>query len=186
MKRVSLLFVSVLLMICTLTGCKTIFTKYGVIIAEDEYTLPEIKGDVKCRFRVGETASYEGMYVQTDATFDKDGFIKLFDEFNQYDPVYLRYHLDRCDLKINPDTQRDLSREIFENQVYIKAVFDGTYRGVSVFKYDSKLYFYVLSMGGNSEPDEEGDYFIELSEESDEYWRPIVEQVLQDNETGDG
>ena len=179
-----LLLVSVLLIICTLTGCKTLFTPFGMIVVEDEYALTEIKGEVKCRFRVGETASYEGMYVKTDATFDKDEYVKLFNEFNQYDPVYLRYHLDQCNLKINPETQRDLLREIFNNQVYIKAIFDDTYRGVSVYKYDSKLYFYVLSMGENSEPDEVGEYFIELSEESDDYWRPIIEQVIQDNKNG--
>ena len=57
------------------------------------------------------------------------------------------------------------------------AVFDWGQRNVSLYRYDGKLYFYVLSMGERSEPEEEGEYFVELPAEMSEYWTEIVEAV---------
>ncbi len=180
MKRTSLVTISVLLILFSLTGCSWIFTNHGVIIPDDEYSLTEIKGDVRCEFRLGKNAAYDGKYVNTDSEFDKEEFVKLFNEFNSCDPAYLSDNLDKCDLKLSSETEPDEWNEIFDSEIYIKAVFDGTHRGVSVFTHDSELYFHVLNFGGRTRPEGEGDYFIKLTPESVDYWRPIIEQVLKD------
>ena len=145
-------------------------------------TLTSIDGDIKCEFRVGKNARFIESAVDTDAVFDKEMFIELFNEESQYDPNHIKYHLDECDLKINAENQPEEWDKIFSSEVNIKALYEDDSRSVSVFRYESKLYFFVLSMGGRSKPEEEGNYYIELSEEMDGYWRPIIEKVVKDDE----
>ena len=70
---------------------------------------------------------------------------------------------------------------MFNAEINIKAIYGEESRSVDVFLYDSKLYFFVVSMGGRSKPEEIGSYYIELSDESAAYWRPIIDQVWADS-----
>ena len=141
----------------------------------------DIDNDIRCEFRVGQNAAYADTIVDTDIVFDKDEFIKLYNEENSYDPIYLKNHLEKCDLRISIDTQPAEWDEMFNSEVNIKMLFEGDSRSVSVYRYGSKLYFFVLSMGGRRRPDDEGYYYMELSEDLAEYWQPILEKVCAGN-----
>ena len=84
------------MIICLMTGC------FVSLLIE---TLTTIDGDIKCEFRVGQNARFIDSAVDTDVVFDKEEFIKLFNEDSQYDPNYYKNHLDKCDLKINTEEQ---------------------------------------------------------------------------------
>lgn len=165
-------FVVLTITLCTLAGCK-------ILIVEDNYSLKEIKGDIKCEYRVGKNAKWLDETVDTDVQFDKEMFVKLFNEQDLYDPIYLKNNPDKCDLKINSETQAEELQRILNSEVNIKALFEDTDRSVSIYTHNEKLYFFVLSMGGNSKPEEEGSYYMELSEEMDAYWRPIIEEIVK-------
>jgi len=166
MKKLLSAALILILSVCLMTGCFVVLPKE---------TLKEINGDIKCEFRTGENAKYSDKVIDTDVVFDKDEFVKLYNESNSYDPNHLKYHLDKCDLKINAGEQPDEWKEIFGSEFNIKAVYGDGSRWVSIYRYDSKLYFFVLCMGGKSEPEEIGYYYMELSAEADSYWRPIIE-----------
>ena len=50
---------------------------------------------------------------------------------------------------------------------------------MSIYRYDGRLYYHVLSMGGNKKPELEGVYFMELSEETSSYWSAIIDAVVR-------
>ena len=154
----------------------------GCFVSLPIETLTTIDGDIKCEFRVGQNARFIDSAVDTDVVFDKEEFIKLFNEDSQYDPNYYKNHLDKCDLKINTEEQPEEWEKMFNAEINIKAIYGEESRSVDVFLYDSKLYFFVVSMGGRSKPEEIGSYYIELSDESAAYWRPIIDQVLMDSQ----
>ena len=160
------------MIICLMTGC---------FVSLPIETLTTIDGDIKCEFRVGQNARFIDSAVDTDVVFDKEEFIKLFNEDSQYDPNYYKNHLDKCDLKINTEEQPEEWEKMFNAEINIKAIYGEESRSVDVFLYDSKLYFFVVSMGGRSKPEEIGSYYIELSDESAAYWRPIIDQVWADS-----
>ena len=160
----------ILLMICLLTGC---------IVLPPQETLGEIKGDIECEFRVGKNAKTQGTAVDTGVVFDKDEFVKLYNEDCKYDPNHIKYHLDECDLKINASEQPDEWEKIFSSEVNVRATFEGKTRHVSVYRYDSKLYFFVLCMGSRSKAEEVGYYYMELPDEMAEYWSGIFEEALK-------
>ena len=84
-KKVFCLFISVMITAAVLSaGCGT--------VAEDFYSLDHIDGDIICEYRTGKNAVYADECVDTDVVFDKDKFIELFHESNQYDPVRLSKH----------------------------------------------------------------------------------------------
>ena len=173
MRKRLLVFCSVIMTVSLMTGC---------FVRLPRETLSTIDGDIKCEFRVGQNARFIGPAVETDAVFDKEEFIKLFNEESQYDPIHLQYHLDECDLKINTDKQPEEWDKIFNSEINIKAVYGEDSRSVDVYWYDSKLYFFVLSMGERSKPEEIGEYYIELSDEMTEYWKPIIDRVAEEAE----
>ena len=142
--------------------------------------MDRIKGDIECEFRVGKDAKTHARAIDTDVVFDKDKFVDLFNEESQYDPVNLKYHTDNCNLKVNAQDEPEKWEEIFNSEINIKVLYDRQSRNVSVYEYNSKLYFFVLSMGGNSKPEEQGSYFMKLSKEMTEYWKPILKQVRED------
>ena len=144
--------------------------------------LDYIKGDIEYEFRVGRNAAFMNEVAETDAGFDKDRFVDLFNEYSQYNPNHLKYNLDECDLKINAEDQPEEYNEMKDSEINISISFEEGKRSVSVFDYDSTLYFFVLCMGGNSEPDEIGYYYMELSDEMESYWRPILSQVREEAE----
>ena len=154
----------------------------GKIVAQDEYSLDKIDGDIVCEYRMGENAKWAKDCVDSDVTFDKAMFLKLFQEFNEYDALTgSKDPLKRYDLKINVDEQPDEWQTIFESEFNVRAVFGDDQRDVSIYRYGGKLYFYVLSMGGRTKPEEEGQYFVELSEEMSRYWGAIIEEVEAGN-----
>ena len=90
-KKVFCLFISVMITAAVLSaGCGT--------VAEDFYSLDHIDGDIICEYRTGKNAAYADECVDTDVVFDKDKFIELFHESNQYDPVRLSKNPKACDL----------------------------------------------------------------------------------------
>ncbi len=173
MRKIVTVFCGLVMAASVMTGC------YFKLPVE---TLSTIDGDIKCEFRVGQNARYIGPAVETDTVFDKERFIQLFNEESRYDPNYLQHHLDECDLKINTEKQPDEWDEMFNSEINIKAIYGEDSRSVDVFRYDSKLYFFVLSMGGRSKPEEIGEYYMELSDEMAKYWRPIIDKVVKEAE----
>lgn len=163
-----------------LTGCVSMLS--GCFSTFKETKLKRIKGDIKCEFRVGKNAGTLSTVdpVDTDVVFDKDEFVDLYNEDIQYNPLSLKYHLEKFDLRIEPGDE-DL-KDVMESEVSIGAVYDGQTRKVSVYEYDSKLYFFVLCMGSRSEPGEEGYYYMEVPEDMAEYWEPLIEEVREDAE----
>lgn len=167
-KTVTLLCVFVLL-ISLLTGCYLITPKprlYG------------IKGDITCKFHVSANAKVDKPVEITDVEFDKDKFIKLYNEDRSYDPDYMVHHLDKCELKIGPD-QVDEWKKITDTEVWVYAIYEDGQKAVSVYRHESKWYFFVLNEGGRAKPEVQGSYYKALSKEMEEYWTPIFNKVLQ-------
>ena len=106
--------VLIMLMLCMLSGCF--------------FSLPldhmdKIEGDITCAFRAGEDASHWQEAVNTDAVFDKDRFVELFNEFNKYDPAFYKDHLDKLDLRIVREDQFDEYEEMAASEVNFMAYF---------------------------------------------------------------
>ena len=167
-KPIRLIFL--LLLFAALPGC-------GINVVQDDYSLERIEGEISCEYRIGEDAKWMEDSVPSDVTFDKDHFLALFQEYAAYDPLTGSKDPMQCDLKIRIGDQPEAWQEIRESEFNVRAVFDGGQRNVSLYRYDGKLYFYVLSMGERSEPEEEGEYFVELPAEMREYWAEIIEAV---------
>ena len=165
---------AVLLFICIVTlfsGCFSTFK---------QAKLKKIEGDIKCEFRVGKSAGTLStmMPVDTDVVFDKEEFVELYNEAGQYNPFSLKYNLEKCDLRIAPGDPE--IEKMLNSEVSIGAVYDGKTRKVSVFEYDSELYFFVLCMGSKSEPDDRGYYYMEVPDDMADYWKPIIDEVRED------
>ncbi len=170
-KTVTLLVLAVIFNV--LSGC-------GIIVTEDRYSLDRIDGDITCEYRTGPDAMWAEECLDTDVTFDKEMFLELFHEFNRYDPVVIARNPGQCDLKIRADEQPGEWETIRESEFNVRASFDDEYRSVSIYRYGGKLYVRVLTMGGRTEPEKEGVYFMELSEEMSAYWQGIIEAVEED------
>ena len=170
MKKVIILLAFSVLM-TVLCGC-------GIIIIEDNYSLDMIPGDITCEYRIGNGAMWAEECVDTDVSFDKNMFLELFHEYNQYDPNEIKNNPERCDLKINIEQQPDEWLAIRDSEFNVKAVFGDDERSVSMYRHEEKLYFFVLSLGGAAKPDKQGKYFMELSEEMSDYWQMIIKSVL--------
>lgn len=171
MRKRFLLLCSLVMAMLVMAGC---FAKLP------KETLTKIDGDITCEFRVGQNPRFIGSAVETDSVFDKEKFIKLFNEYAKYDPNHLKYHLNECDLKINSEEQPEEWNKMFNSGINIKAVYGEESRSVDVYLYDSKLYFFVLSMGSRSKPEKIGYYYIEMSDEMTEYWCPIIDKVVKE------
>lgn len=168
----------VFLFVCLLSGCT---------VGGSSFRIDKIDGDIECEFRIGKSAQFSKNVVKTDAVFDKQRFIDLFNEREQYTSGRVRRHLDRCDLKINAKDQPDKIDKMSRSEINIKIVYDGVDEkrdSVSVYYYDSKLYFFVVFMGSNSRPEEIGYYYMEVPEDMQEYWIPILDKVKKDAEAG--
>ena len=163
----------ILLTLCLFTGCL-----YPIF----HERLGKIEGDITCDFRAGRNATHIKETVKTDAVFDKDRFVELFNEDAKSDPSFYMHHLNRLNLRINAEEEREEFEEIAASEVNFRANFDGKNRHVSLFRYDSKLYFFILSMGGASKPEEQGYYYKEVPKKMAEYWNPIYDKVIADKE----
>ena len=163
----------VLLTLCLFTGC---------LFSMPTDHLSKIEGDITCEFRAGKNASKRKETVVTDAVFDKDRFVELFNEDNKYDPSFYKHHVDRLDLRINAKEEPEKFEEVAASEVSIGVRFDDKFRQVLLFRCDSKLYFFIMSMGGASKPGEEGYYYQEVPEKMADYWNPIYDKVMADKE----
>ena len=163
----------ILLTLCLFTGC---------LFSLPTDHLGKIKGDITYDFRAGKNASKTKDTVKTDAVFDKDRFVELFNEDAKYDPSYYKHHVNKLDLRINAEEEREKFEEMAASEVNIRIYFDGKNRHVSIFRYDSKLYFFIMSMGGASKPGEEGYYYQEVPKKMADYWNPIYDKVIADKE----
>lgn len=171
-------FSLIVLSLCLLSGC---FYR----LPSSQLRIDDIEGDSECEFRIGNNAQFSKNKVQTDAVFDKEQFIELFNLRESYNPNHLKNHLDECSLKIDSREKPEEFEKIDRSEINIKVIYDGMEEGrlssVSVFEYNSKLYFFVLCMGSRSKDDEKGYYYMELPEDMQEYWRPILEKVREDD-----
>lgn len=163
----------ILLTLCLFTGC---------LFSLPTDHLGKIEGDITCDFRAGRNATHMKETVKTDAVFDKDRFVELYNEDAKYDPAFYKHHTDRLDLRINADEEREKFEEIAASEVNFRVYFNEQNRHVSLFRYDSKLYFFIMSMGGRSKPDEKGYYYQEVPEKMADYWNPIYDKVMADKE----
>jgi len=171
-------FILMIFALCLLTGCTFNLPSSG------KFAIDRIDGDIECEFRLGKGAQFSKTKVFTDAVFDKEEFIELFNLRESYTSAYVRLHLDKCSLKIVASEQPEEIEKMESSEINFKVVYDGVDErkdSVSVREYNSRLYFFVLCMGSKSKPEEIGYYYIELPEDMQEYWLPIIEKVRIDD-----
>ena len=170
-------FIIFVFTLCLLTGCT-------FRLPTNKLKIDRIDADIECEFRIGKSAQFSKTKVFTDAVFDKEEFIDLFNLRESYDPLHLRFHLDKCDLKIVASEQPQEIEKMSVSEINFKVVYDGVDErkdSVSVYEYNSKLYFFVLCMSSRSKEEEIGYYYIELPEDMQEYWHPIIKKVREDD-----
>lgn len=152
-----------------ISGCKG----PGTILNKDK--LKNLEDGYVCEYRKGKNAKYEMELVDVDFEFDKQMFIDLYNEKAQYNPVYLRNHIKECDLKLNSNSEE--LNKINDTQISIRAAYKDTYKEVTVYEYNGDLYFFVLSMGGRTEPEKEGSYYMKISDNMQKYWKQLTTQI---------
>lgn len=167
MKKIVQIIISVIF-VFSMTGCLTVLNKEKLSDLDDGYV---------CEYRYGENARYSTELVDIDFEFEKQMFIELYNEKAQYDPVYLRNHIEECDLKL--ERISDEVDKILKTEISIRAAYEDTYEEVTVYEYNGDLYFYVLTMGGRTEPDKEGKYFMRVSDNLQEYWKQLTNQIYK-------
>ena len=170
-------FILIVFALFLLAGC-------SFRLPSNKLSIDKIDGDIECEFRLGKSAQFSKNTVFTDAVFDKEEFIELFNLRESYTSAYIRLHLDKCSLKIVAAEQPEEIDKMSRSEINFKVVYDGVDErkdSVSVYEYDSKLYFFVLCMGSRSKPEEVGYYYMELPEDMQEYWLPIIEKVRKDD-----
>lgn len=170
--------VLILLTLCLLSGC---------LFSLPTDHISKIEGDMTFEIRAGKDATHWVETVNTDVVFDREKFVELYNEDNKYDPAFYKHHLNRLDLRIVRDEEPEEYDKIASSEVNFGVHFtdekgNDLYRHVSVFLYDSKMYFFILCMGGASKPDEIGYYYKEVPAKMAEYWLPVYEEVLADKE----
>ncbi len=157
-----------ILLIFSLTGCFAVLEKEKITELDEGYV---------CEYRYGENARYSTEPVDIDFEFDPQMFIDLYNEKAQYNPVYLRRHIEECDLKL-ASGGRPLDK-MLDTEISIRAAYEDTYKEVTVYEYHDDLYFFVLSMGGRTEKDKEGWYFMKVSDDLQEYWKELTGQIYE-------
>ena len=151
---------------CFLTGCGPYLSTAKLEDLDDGYT---------CEYRYGDTARYSTELVDIDFEFDKQMFLELYNEDAQYNPVYLRNHIEECDLKLEHGSE-ELNHTL-DTETSIRAAYEDTYEEVVLYHYNDDLYFFVLDMGGRTEPEKEGRYFMRVSDELQEYWKQVTDLI---------
>ena len=162
----------VFMTLCLFTGC---------FFPLPERHIGKIKGDIRCEFRTGKNAKSLRDPVKTDAVFDKDKFVELFNEDYKYDPSYYSRHLDKLDLKIVYEKEPEEYEKMAASEVSFRADNGEQFWQVSLYCLNSKLYFFIVCMGGRSKPEHIGYYYKEVPEKMASYWKPIYDKVLADD-----
>lgn len=166
------LFILLSFFTINVTGCRG----PGTILNNEK--LEDLEDGYVCEYRRGKNAKYEMELIDVDFKFDKQMFIDLYNEKAQYDPVYLRNHIEKCDLKLERGSEE--ADKILNTQISIRADYTDTYEEVTVFEYNDDLYFYVLTMGRRTEKDKEGKYFMRVSDNLQEYWKQLTNQIYKE------
>lgn len=156
----------IVILIFSLTGCGPILNKEKIDHLDDGYV---------CEYRHGRNAKYSTELVDIDFEFDEQMFIDLYNEKAQYNPVYLRNHIEKCDLKLKRGSEE--VNKMLNTEISIRAAYKDTYEEVVVYEYNDDLYFFVLNMGGRTEKDKEGWYFMRISDNLQEYWKQLTNQI---------
>lgn len=167
MKKMVEIIISIIL-VFSLAGCAPNFTQEKMSDLDEGYV---------CEYRYGENAKYSTELVDIDFEFDKQMFIDLYNEKAQYNPVYLRNHIDKCDLKLARGSKE--VDKMLDTEISIRAAYEDTYNEVVVYEYNDDLYFFVLNMGGRTEKDKEGWYFMKVSDNLQAYWKQLTSQIYQ-------
>lgn len=167
MKKIVGIIVSMTL-VFSLAGCGIVLEKEKLNDLDDGYV---------CEYRYGENAKYSTELVDIDFEFDKQMFIDLYNEKAQYNPVYLRKHIEECDLKLERGSKE--VDKMLDTEISIRAAYEDTYKEVVVYEYNDDLYFFVLNMGGRTEKDKEGWYFMRVSDNLQEYWKQLTSQIYK-------
>ncbi|MDE7252305.1 MAG: hypothetical protein K2O32_05105 [Acetatifactor sp.] len=167
MKRIVEIMISIIL-VCSLAGCAPNLTTEKISDLNDGYV---------CEYRYGKNAKYSTELVDIDFEFDEQMFVNLYNEKAQYNPVYLRNHIDQCDLKLASGSE-EVSK-MLDTEISIRAAYEDTYEEVVVYEYNDDLYFFVLNMGGRTEKDKEGWYFMRVSDTLQTYWKQLTSQIYQ-------
>lgn len=167
MKKLVEIIIGIILVIF-LVGCELKFDKQKINDLDDGYV---------CEYRYGRNAKYSTELVNIDFEFDKKMFIDLYNEKSQYNPVYLRNHIEKCDLKL--ESKGKEIDKMLDTAISIRAAYKDTYEEVVVYEYNDDLYFFVLSMGGRTEPDKEGWYFMKVSDNLQKYWKQLTRKIYK-------
>lgn len=169
----SILIILLCFFTISITGCGgpgTILSKEKLENLEDGYV---------CEYRQGKNAKYEMELVEVDFKFDKQMFIDLYNEKAQYDPVYLRNHIEKCDLKLESSSEE--LEKMNDTQISIRAAYKDSYKEVTVHEYKGDLYFFVLSMGGRTEPEKKGSYYMKVSDNMQKYWKQLTTKIYNNS-----
>lgn len=158
----------ILVLVFFLTGCGINLEAEKIKDLEDGYV---------CEYRYGKSAKYSTELLDIDFEFDKQMFIDLYNEKAQYNPVYLRNHIEKCDLKLKSGSEE--INQMLNTEISIRASYKNTYKEVVVYKYENDLYFFVLNMGGRTEKDKEGWYFMKVSSNLQKYWKQLTNQIYK-------
>lgn len=158
----------IMVVVFSLSGCGINLEKEKINDLADGYV---------CEYRYGRSAKYSTELVDIDFEFDKQMFIDLYNEKAKYNPVYLRKHIEKCDLKLERGGKE--INEMLDTEISIRAAYEDTYEEVVVYKYNDDLYFFVLNMGGRTEKDKEGWYFMKVSDNLQEYWKQLTNQIYE-------
>lgn len=167
MKKIVEIIISIIL-VFSLVGCGIVLEKEKINDLDDGYV---------CEYRYGKNAKYSTELVDIDFEFDKQMFIDLYNEKAQYNPVYLRKHIEKCDLKLERNSEE--VDKMLNTEISIRAAYKDTYKEVTVYEYNDNLYFYVLTMGGRTEKDKEGKYFMRVSDNLQKYWKQLTNQIYK-------
>lgn len=171
MKRESLMKKMVGIMI----GIVLVFSLVGCGPNLTKEKIGDLDAGYVCEYRYGENARYSTELVDIDFEFDKQMFIDLYNEKAQYNPVHLRNHIDKCDLKLARGSKE--VDKMLDTEISIRAAYEDTYIEVVVYEYNDDLYFFVLNMGGRTEKDKEGWYFMKVSDNLQVYWKQLTSQI---------
>lgn len=167
MNKIFKIIISIILVLSS-TGCGINLKKEKLNYLEPGYV---------CEYRYGKSAKYSTELVDIDFEFDKQMFIDLYNEKAQYNPVYLRNHIEKCDLKL--ESKSEEIDKMLSTEISIRAAYEDTYKEVTVYEYNDDLYFFVLNMGGRTEKDKEGWYFMKISDNLQEYWKQLTNQIYK-------
>ena len=126
-----------------------------------------------CRYVKSNKDSYNYDRWTTGVEVDYADFEELVETFESFDPIYLKKHTEECDLKLENE-EFDVDRCYYIQEISNDGLLHS--RRVDLYYYDGELYYYVLSMGGATDKELEGHYYMKLSDHMNEVFLPIFQE----------